>query len=375
LYMVGTMARVLKTLNMPDGTTMVILQGLDRFKLEALTATEPYWMGKVQSDPDKAKDMPSNSNIISEALRDSYLRLLKMMPNIPSDPSFAIRNIENPYFLLNYIAAHLDIEVEEKQELLEINDFVKRADCVLEKLSKETNLQELKIKIQKKVSKDIDKQQRDFLLTQQLKTIQEELGGSPAEQEIEALKKRAADKKWSKEVAQTFEKELGRLSSMHSSSPDYSVQLNYLNFLVDLPWGEFTTDNFDLDEAQEILDADHYGLEKIKRRILEYLAVLKLKGNMKSPVLCLVGPPGVGKTSLGKSIARATGRKYVRVALGGLNDESEIRGHRRTYIGAMPGRILKSISKCGSSNPVFVLDEIDKVAGMSAHGDPASAML
>lgn len=375
LYKIGTMARVLKTLNMPDGTTMVILQGLDRFKLESLVSNEPYWIGKTTAAPDKAKDMPADSVIISEALRDSYLKLLKMMPNIPTDPSFAIRNIENPYFLLNYIAAHLEIEVSEKQELLELNDFVKRADSILEHLNKETNLQELKIKIQKKVSRDIDKQQRDFLLTQQLKTIQEELGGSPAEQEIDNLRKRAAEKNWSEEVSETFEKEIGRLSSMHSSSPDYSVQLNYLNFMLELPWNEFTIDNFDLERAQEILDEDHYGLEKVKQRILEYLAVLKLKGNMKSPVLCLVGPPGVGKTSLGKSIARATQRKYVRVALGGLNDESEIRGHRRTYIGAMAGRILKSIAKCGSSNPVFVLDEIDKVGGMSAHGDPASAML
>lgn len=375
LYKIGTMARVLKTLNMPDGTTMVILQGLDRFKLESLVSNEPYWIGKTTAAPDKAKDMPADSVIISEALRDSYLKLLKMMPNIPTDPSFAIRNIENPYFLLNYIAAHLEIEVSEKQELLELNDFVKRADSILEHLNKETNLQELKIKIQKKVSRDIDKQQRDFLLTQQLKTIQEELGGSPAEQEIDNLRKRAAEKNWSEEVSETFEKEIGRLSSMHSSSPDYSVQLNYLNFMLELPWNEFTVDNFDLERAQEILDEDHYGLEKVKQRILEYLAVLKLKGNMKSPVLCLVGPPGVGKTSLGKSIARATQRKYVRVALGGLNDESEIRGHRRTYIGAMAGRILKSIAKCGSSNPVFVLDEIDKVGGMSAHGDPASAML
>lgn len=375
LYRYGTMARVLKTLNMPNGTTMVILQGLDRFELQQIISNEPYWIGKVQPAPDPAKDMPDNAQAIAEALRDSYLKLLKMTPNLPSDPAFAIRNIESPYFLLNFVAAHLDVDVPEKQKLLEIDDFTKRADCVLEELIKETNLQELKIKIQRKVSKDIDKQQRDYLLTQQLKTIQEELGGSPTEQEIEELKKKAAKKHWSKEVAVVFDKEIARLSSMHSSSPDYSVQLNYLNFMVELPWNEFTTDNFDLDKAQKVLDADHYGLEKVKQRILEYLAVLKLKGNMKSPVLCLVGPPGVGKTSLGKSIAKATGRKYVRVALGGLNDESEIRGHRRTYIGAMPGRILKSVSKCGSSNPVFVLDEIDKVAGMSASGDPASAML
>lgn len=375
LYKVGTLAKVVKTLNMPDGSTMVILQGLDRFCLEELTQTEPYWMGKVKEYPDGAKDLPENYMALAEAVKDMYLRVLKMVPNIPADPSFAIQNIENPYFLLNYVAAHLDIAIKEKQKLLEINDFTKRANKVLSILSKELELQKLKLEIQKKVSTDMDKQQRDYLLTQQLKTIQEELGGSPSDLEIAELRKKASTKKWSKDVSEVFEKEIRKLSNMHVSSPDYSIQLNYLNFMIDLPWGEFSNDNFDLDKAQKILDADHYGLEKVKQRILEYLAVLKLKGNMKSPVLCLVGPPGVGKTSLGKSIARATGRKYVRVALGGLSDESEIRGHRRTYIGAMPGRILKSISKAKTSNPVFVLDEIDKVQGMSAHGDPASAML
>lgn len=375
LYKVGTLAKVVKTLNMPDGSTMVILQGLDRFCLEDLTQTEPYWMGKVKEYPDGAKDLPENYMALAEAVKDMYLRVLKMVPNIPADPSFAIQNIENPYFLLNYVAAHLDIAIKEKQKLLETNDFTKRANKVLSILSKELELQKLKLEIQKKVSTDMDKQQRDYLLTQQLKTIQEELGGSPSDLEIAELRKKASTKKWSKDVSEVFEKEIRKLSNMHVSSPDYSIQLNYLNFMIDLPWGEFSNDNFDLDKAQKILDADHYGLEKVKQRILEYLAVLKLKGNMKSPVLCLVGPPGVGKTSLGKSIARATGRKYVRVALGGLSDESEIRGHRRTYIGAMPGRILKSISKAKTSNPVFVLDEIDKVQGMSAHGDPASAML
>lgn len=375
LYKVGTLAKVVKTLNMPDGSTMVILQGLDRFCLEELTQTEPYWMGKVKEYPDGAKDLPENYMALAEAVKDMYLRVLKMVPNIPADPSFAIQNIENPYFLLNYVAAHLDIAIKEKQKLLETNDFTKRANKVLSILSKELELQKLKLEIQKKVSTDMDKQQRDYLLTQQLKTIQEELGGSPSDLEIAELRKKASTKKWSKDVSEVFEKEIRKLSNMHVSSPDYSIQLNYLNFMIDLPWGEFSNDNFDLDKAQKILDADHYGLEKVKQRILEYLAVLKLKGNMKSPVLCLVGPPGVGKTSLGKSIARATGRKYVRVALGGLSDESEIRGHRRTYIGAMPGRILKSISKVKTSNPVFVLDEIDKVQGMSAHGDPASAML
>ena len=375
LYKVGTLAKVVKTLNIPDGSTMVILQGLDRFCLEELTQTEPYWMGKVKEYPDGAKDLPENYMALAEAVKDMYLRVLKMVPNIPADPSFAIQNIENPYFLLNYVAAHLDIAIKEKQKLLETNDFTKRANKVLSILSKELELQKLKLEIQKKVSTDMDKQQRDYLLTQQLKTIQEELGGSPSDLEIAELRKKASTKKWSKDVSEVFEKEIRKLSNMHVSSPDYSIQLNYLNFMIDLPWGEFSNDNFDLDKAQKILDADHYGLEKVKQRILEYLAVLKLKGNMKSPVLCLVGPPGVGKTSLGKSIARATGRKYVRVALGGLSDESEIRGHRRTYIGAMPGRILKSISKAKTSNPVFVLDEIDKVQGMSAHGDPASAML
>lgn len=375
LYKVGTMAKVIKTLNMPDGTTMVILQGMDRFSLEELVQTEPYWVGKAIEYPDGAKDLPENYMALAEAVKDMYLRVLKMVPNIPADPSFAIQNIENPYFLLNYVAAHLDVNVSEKQKLLETNDFSKRANKVLSILSKELELQKLKLEIQKKVSSDMDKQQRDYLLTQQLKTIQEELGGSPSDLEIEELRKKSRNKKWSDEVAEIFEKEIRKLSNIHISSPDYSIQLNYLNFMLDLPWNEFTNDNFDLVKAQKILDADHYGLEKVKKRILEYLAVLKLKGNMKSPVLCLVGPPGVGKTSLGKSIARATGRKYVRIALGGLGDESEIRGHRRTYIGAMPGRILKSIAKAKSGNPVFVLDEIDKVQGMSAHGDPASAML
>lgn len=375
LYRYGTVARVIKTLNMPDGSTMVILQGLDRFVLDNIVQTEPYWFGKVRNHPDMAKDLPRNARAVAAALKDTYIKLLKMMPNIPADPSFAIQNIESPYFLLNYIAAHLDIAVEDKQRLLEIDDFSKRATKVLMYLGKEINIQELKIQIQKKVTTDIDKQQRDYFLTQQLKTIQEELGGSPSEMEMAELKKKSLKKKWKKEIAQIFEKELNKLSNIHSSSPDYSVQLNYLNFMLDLPWDETTNDNFDINNAKKILDADHYGLDKVKQRILEYLAVLKLKNNIKSPVLCLVGPPGVGKTSLGKSIARAVGRKYVRIALGGLSDESEIRGHRRTYIGAMPGRILKSISKCKSSNPVFVLDEIDKVMGMSANGDPASAML
>jgi ATP-dependent Lon protease len=375
LYKVGTIARIVRTLNMPDGTTMVIMQGLDRFRLETLTKTEPYWVGSISSNKDEAKDLPKNSIALVAAMKDVYLKLIKLTPNLPTDLNFAIQNIDNPYFLLNYIAAHLEVSLEEKQKLLEINDFTRRATKVLSILSKEVQMQEVKMQIQKKVSTDLDKQQRDYFLTQQLKTIQEELGGSPTEQAVSELVEKVKEKHWNKETEELFHKELLKLERMHSSSPDYSVQLNYLNFMIELPWCEYTTDNFDLFKAKKILDTDHYGLEKVKERIIEYLAVLKLKGDMKSPILCLVGPPGVGKTSLGKSVAKAIGRNYIRMALGGLNDESEIRGHRKTYIGAMPGRILKSINKAKSSNPVFVLDEIDKVTGMNINGDPSAAML
>ncbi len=375
LYKTGTLARVVRTLNMPDGTTMVIIQGLDIFNLNSLTQSEPFLMGNVSLNNDLAKNIPKNANALVAAMKDVYLKLIKLTPNMPTDVSFAVQNINNPYFLLNYISAHLEIPLAEKQKLLEVNDFTKRATKVLAILSKEVQMQEVKMQIQKKVSTDLDKQQRDYFLTQQLKTIQEELGGNPTEQAVLELRDKARTKHWSKEIEEVFNKELVKLERMHSSSPDYSVQLNYLNFMIELPWNQYTKDNFDLHKAKEILDADHYGLEKVKERIIEYLAVLKLKGDMKSPILCLVGPPGVGKTSLGKSIAKAIGRNYIRMALGGLNDESEIRGHRKTYIGAMPGRILKSINKAKSSNPVFVLDEIDKVAGMTVNGDPSSAML
>ncbi len=375
LYKVGTLARVVRTLNMPDGTTMVIIQGLDIFNLNSITQTTPYWKGNVTLNYDQAKSIPKNSNALVAAMKDVYLKLIKLTPNLPTDVSFAVQNISNPYFLLNYISAHLETPLEDKQKLLEINDFTKRTTKVLSILSKELQMQEVKMQIQKKVSNDLDKQQRDYFLTQQLKTIQEELGGNPTEQAVLELKNKAKSKLWSKEIEEIFNKEIVKLERMHSSSPDYSVQLNYLNFMIELPWNKYTKDNFDLHKAKEILDADHYGLEKVKERIIEYLAVLKLKGDMKSPILCLVGPPGVGKTSLGKSIAKAIGRNYIRMALGGLNDESEIRGHRKTYIGAMPGRILKSINKAKSSNPVFVLDEIDKVSGMTVNGDPSSAML
>ena len=375
LYKIGTIARIVRTLNMPDGTTMVIIQGLDRFRLDGISKTEPFWRGNASLYNDEVKNIPKNANALVSSMKDVYLKLIKLTPNLPTDLTFAIQNIDNPYFLLNYISAHIDVSLEDKQKLLEINDFTKRATKVLSILSKNVQMQEVKLQIQKKVSTDLDKQQRDYFLTQQLKTIQEELGGSPTEQAVNELSEKAKSKHWNKETHNAFIKELAKLERMHSSSPDYSVQLNYLNFMIELPWYEYTEDNFDLNKAKKILDSDHYGLEKVKERIIEYLAVIKLKGDMKSPILCLVGPPGVGKTSLGKSVAKAIGRNYIRMALGGLNDESEIRGHRKTYIGAMPGRILKSINKSKTSNPVFVLDEIDKVAGMTVNGDPSAAML
>lgn len=374
LYSVGVSARILRTLQMPDGNTMVILQGMERFVLESIVATEPYIQATVHPFAKQTAKLPKNMEALSLSVRDMYLNLIKLS-NLPSEAGFAVQNIEDPRFLMNFVATHIDIKLSEKQRLLEIEDFAKFADEILISLGKEVRMQEVKNQIQKKVSHDLNKQQRDFFLNQQLKTIQEELGDAPGQQDINELKAKAQNKKWSKEVGEIFEKELGKLQRMHLSSPDYSMQSNYLDVLVNLPWGEYSKDNFDLEKAAKILDADHYGLEKVKERILQYLAVLKLKDDMKSPILCLVGPPGVGKTSLGKSIAKAINRKYIRVALGGLRDEAEIRGHRRTYVGAMPGRIIQSVNKAKTSNPVFVLDEIDKVMGMSVNGDPASALL
>lgn len=375
LYKVGTFARVVETYTMPDDSVMVILQGLDRFKFQGLTATEPYWKGTYAKHDDPARKTPKDADILASTLKDMYMKLLKLTPNIPPNLVLAPKNIKNPYYLLNYVASQLNITVEEKQKLLEINDFSKRMNKVLSYLDKEIHEQEVKIQIQQKVSTDIDKQQREYFLNQQLKTIQEELGGNPAEQTIQALQEKAKKKHWNDSVKEIFEKEIKKLSNIHTSSPDYSIELNYINFILDLPWNNVSEDNYNIDKARKVLDEDHYGLEKVKERIIEYLSVLKVKKNTTSPILCLVGPPGVGKTSLGKSIAKAMNREYIRIALGGVNDESEIRGHRRTYIGAMPGRILKSLSKVKYSNPVFVLDEIDKIMGMSVNGDPAAAML
>lgn len=375
LYDVGTFAKVIETFTMQDDSVMVVLQGVDRFELKDLISGEDYWRCTWDSHPDTCKKEPKNAQVLAGALKDMFMNLLRLTPNIPPNVLLAPKNIKSPYFLLNYVASQLNIEVKDKQKLLEINEFTKRMNKVMTYLSDAIHQQELKAQIQKKVNTDIDKQQREYFLNQQLKTIQQELGGSPSEQTIKELEDKAKKKKWSKTIKETFDKELKKLSNIHPSSPDYSNELNYVNFILDLPWDNESEATFDIDKARQSLDKDHYGLEKVKERIIEHLSVLKIKKDMTSPIICLVGPPGVGKTSLGKSIAKAMNREYIRIALGGVNDESEIRGHRRTYIGAMPGRILKSLSKCKYSNPVFVLDEIDKIMGMSINGDPAAAML
>ena len=376
LHKIGTLANVIKVLNMPDGSIMAILQGVKRLKINFLTQDAPFFTANVSYITESK--MPPRGKVFKsqlEQLRTMYDQLIKQTQHVPNEASFAIRNIESPRILLNFIASHLEISLEEKQAILEIDEFVIRANKIYDLLTRELNAVEVRNEIRERVHNSMDKQQRDYILSQQLRTIQEELGEIPGEQEIYELEQRAKKKKWSKEVAEIFNKEINKLRHYQPQSPDYSVQLNYLNLMLDLPWGEYSKDNLDLVHARKVLDRDHYGLEKVKERIIEYIAVLKLKGDMKSPILCLVGPPGVGKTSLGKSIASAINRKYIRVALGGLHDEAEIRGHRKTYIGAMPGRILQNIKKAGTSNPVFVLDEIDKVTGMTHNGDPSSALL
>jgi len=375
LNIIGTLAQIVKILEMPDGSVSVIIQGKRKFKVEELVKKDPYFIARVSPVEDqKPIEHTREFNAIIGSLKDLALRIIKLSPNIPQEASFAIKNIENTTFLINFIGSNTDVNVQEKQKLLETDDLKERGILLLEYLTREVQMLELKNDIQTKVKTDLDQQQREFLLHQQMKTIQDELGGSPLEQEMEEFKKLAQEKKWGKEVAKTFEKELSKLHRLNPAAGEYAVQLNYIQVLLDLPWGEYTEDNFDLERAQKILDEDHFGLEKVKDRILEHLAVLKLKGDLKSPILCLYGPPGVGKTSLGKSIAKALNRKYVRMSLGGLHDEAEIRGHRKTYIGAMPGRILQNIKKSKSSNPVFVLDEVDKV-GTDFRGDPASALL
>jgi len=376
LFEIGTVAKVIKVLEMPDNSTSVIIQGKKRFQLEEMITEEPYHMAKVKGlDDEKASDKDkSEFEAVVSSIKDLSLRVIKASSNVPPEASFAVKNIENDGFLINFVCSNSDITVDEKQDLLEKNSLFDRGMLLLEHLAREVQMQELKSDIQSKVKLDIDQQQREYMLQQQIKTIQDELGSSPIEQEIIELKKKAKKKKWSNEVKELFTKELDKLQRLNPAAGEYSVQHNYLQTLIDIPWSDYTKDNYDLNRAERFLDRDHYGLDKVKERILEHLAVLKLKGELKSPIICLYGPPGVGKTSLGKSIADALGRKYVRMSLGGVHDEAEIRGHRKTYIGAMPGRVIQSIKKAGAANPVFILDEIDKV-NSSAHGDPSAALL
>jgi len=376
LNKVGTVARLIKTLQMPDGNTTAIIQGKKRFEINEITQEEPYFKAQVKNfeSDNKAPETEEFLALIS-SLKDMAIQIIEKSPNIPTEAVFALNNIETAAFLVNFVCSNLNADNKTKQNLLEISDVEERANKVLGILTKELQMVNLKTDIQKKVKTDLDKQQRDYLLNQQLKTIQEELGGGPHDNEIKELEAKAAKKKWSKEIAKTFKAELQKLQRMNPSAAEYSIQLNYLDVLVELPWDDLTKDNLDLKRANKILNEDHYGLEKIKERIIEYLAVLKLKNNMKAPILCFVGPPGVGKTSLGKSIARALGRKYIRMSLGGVRDEAELRGHRKTYIGAMPGRIIQSLKKAKASNPVFMLDEIDKVSGNTYSGDPQAALL
>lgn len=371
----GVVAKILRVLKMPDGNTTVIIQGKKRFAIEKVLTDTPYITATVA---EVSEERPAKENeefsAITDSIKDLSLRIIKDSPNIPSEASFAIKNIESPSFLINFVSSNMNLSVEEKQQLLETNDLKERALATLKFMNTEFQKLELRNDIQSKVQSDMSQQQREYFLHQQMKTIQEELGGVSHEGEIEEMRKRAKDKKWNKDVKKHFEKELSKMQRMNPQVAEFSIQRNYLDLFLDLPWNEFSEDKFDLKRAQKILDRDHYGLEEVKRRIVEYLAVLKLRNDMKSPILCLYGPPGVGKTSLGKSVAESLGREYVRISLGGLRDEAEIRGHRKTYIGAMPGRIIQSLKKAGTSNPVFVLDEIDKLA--SGHqGDPSSALL
>ncbi|MCT4698780.1 endopeptidase La [Tenacibaculum haliotis] len=375
IHKTGVVAQILRVLKMPDGNTTVIIQGKKRFEIDEITQEEPYLKAKVhEALDDKEVDDEKEFNAIIESIKELALEVIKENPMLPSEASFAIKNIKSNSFLVNFISSNMELSVAKKQVLLEKDNLKERALLTLKNLDKELQKLQLRNDIQSKTRSDLDQQQREYYLHQQLKTIQDELGGVSHDQELDEMRIKAKTKKWNKEVAETFEKELSRLKRMNPQMAEYGVQRNYLELMLELPWNEFSEDKFDLKRAQKILDRDHFGLEKVKERIIEHLAVLKLRGDMKSPILCLYGPPGVGKTSLGKSVAEALGRKYVRMSLGGLRDEAEIRGHRKTYIGAMPGRLIQNIKKSGTSNPVFVLDEIDKLS-QSNQGDPSSAML
>lgn len=375
LFRVGVIAEILRVIELPDKTTTVILQGKRRFELEEITTTEPYFKGTVRLlDEISPADDDKEFEALTATVKEMTLKYMRLQNEIPREAMMLIKNMVHPKFLIHFICSNLPISLDEKQALLEMNDLKERAYQLIRILSRETQLEEIKSDIQTKAREDLSQQQKEYFLQQQIKTIQEELGGSTNDNEIHDFRIKAAKKKWPEAVAETFDKELKKLERTHPQSPDYSMQLNYLQTLIGLPWGEFTKDHFNIKSAQKLLDKEHFGMEKVKERILEHLAVLQLKGDMKSPIICLYGPPGVGKTSLGKSIAAALKRKYVRMSLGGLHDEAEIRGHRRTYIGAMPGRIIQGIQKAGSSNPVFVLDEVDKL-GKDYKGDPSAALL
>jgi len=376
VYRLGTVARILRVLKMPDGNVTIIIQGKKRFQIEGIVEEKPYIKAAITEVSDIKPDTNDKEfEATIDAIRDLAIKIIQENPNIPSEAAFAIRNIESTSFLINFIASNMNATVLEKQAVLEIDELKERASAILKYLNIDLQRLTLRNEVQSKTRFDIDKQQREYFLHQQMRTIQEELGGVSYEQEIEELKKKAKDKKWDDKIKELFEKELSKLQRTNPNSPDYGIQRNYLEVLLELPWNEYSKDNFDLKRAQKILDKEHYGLDEVKRRIIEYLAVLKLRNDMKSPILCFYGPPGVGKTSLGRSIAKALNREYARMSLGGLHDEAEIRGHRKTYIGAMPGRILQQLKKAKTSNPVFVLDEIDKLGNSSYQGDPSAAML
>jgi ATP-dependent Lon protease len=376
IYKVGTMGKIMKTFQMPDGSVTAIIQGLRKVKLTQQVSDTPYLTANVIAYEDKP--LPKSTKKVEalvQSIKDLAIQIIENNPQIPKEATFALHNISSKRYLVNYVISNTNTNLEFKQELLEEKDFLKRANRILETLSNELQILELKNKIQQKTKIDIDKQQKDYFLHQQLKAIQEELGGNSGEQDFQDLKEKASKKEWDDATEEIFQKELSKLKRMNPQAPDYSVQLNYLDFFVDLPWNKLSKDDINLRKARKILDRDHYGLEEVKERIIEHLAVIKLKDDLKSPILCFVGPPGVGKTSLGKSIAEALNRNYIRMSLGGVRDESELRGHRKTYIGAMPGRILKNLKKAGTSNPVFILDEIDKVLGATHSGDPQAALL
>jgi ATP-dependent Lon protease len=371
---VGTVAKIVKQIKMPDGGTTIIIQGKSRFSIQAIVAETPYFKARIQKLEEDELPKDGDFDAYVSNIKDLATEIIQLSPNIPTEASIILKNIENPSFLIHFVSSNLNTEIGEKQRLLEINNIRERADILMQLLQKELQFAELKNKVTTKTRTELDKQQREYFLQQQLKSIKEELGGDSNAQEIKEMQKKAETKKWPAAAKEAFKKGVEKLERMHPSTPDYSVVYNHIDLMLDLPWDETTEDSYDLKKAKKTLDIDHFGMNKIKERILEYLAVLKLKGDMKSPILCFVGPPGIGKTSLGRSIANAIGRKYVRLSLGGMHDESEIRGHRKTYIGAMPGRILQSLRKVKTSNPVMILDEIDKV-GNDFRGDPSSALL